>query len=269
MISRRSVFSVRLESVCRVLRSMVLLTGLLLLVASSLQGQDALFERGNSLYQEGNYESASEVYLQIVNAGYESSELFFNIGNTYFKRGDLGRSILFYERALRIKRGNDAARYNLNLAESLTADEIEPLAGFWPIKMIDWWVHLLPRTSLRWIVGVSYLLGMCAVLLVVVSGRRQLEMWGRRIAVAAGIVVLLFGTNLISLEFGIGQPTEAIVLVDEVSVQSAPSDDSALQVFTIHEGTKARIDQQSGEWAEIVLADGKVGWVKLEALEII
>ena len=66
-----------------------------------------------------------------------------------------------------------------------------------------------------------------------------------------------------------GAPIDAIVLDDEVSVQSAPSDDLALQVFTIHEGTKARIDQQSGDWAEIVLADGKVGWVRVELLEII
>jgi SH3-like domain-containing protein len=58
-------------------------------------------------------------------------------------------------------------------------------------------------------------------------------------------------------------------VAEEVSVQSAPSDDLALQVFTIHEGTKTRIDQQSGEWAEIVLADGKVGWVRVEVLEII
>ena len=82
-------------------------------------------------------------------------------------------------------------------------------------------------------------------------------------------MVLVVGISLVSLELGLGEPVEAIVLADEVSVQSAPSDDQALQVFTIHEGTKARIDQQSAEWAEIVLADGKVGWVKVEVLEII
>ena len=269
MIRRTTIYIGKLVSEVSIARSIFSLFAFLLLVVSTSFGQEALFERGNSLYQEGDYEAATQAYLQILDAGYESSDLFFNIGNSYFKRGDLGRSILFYERALRLNGRNDAARYNLDLAESLTADEIEPLPGFLPIKIVDWWVQLLPKLWLRWIVGLSYLLGMSAVLLAVISNRSQLVVWGKRFAVVAGIVVLVLGVNLLSIELGIGQPTEAIVLADEISVQSAPSDDSALQVFTIHEGTKARIDQQSGEWAEIVLADGKVGWVKLEALEII
>jgi len=237
--------------------------------AAPMIAQESFFEEGNRQYQSGEYEAALNSYLQIFESGFESGALHYNIGNCYFKQGDLGRSILFYERALALNPRDDDARANLELARSLTADEITPLPGFWVLRAANWWVHALSRSLLAAIVGLSYLIGTTALVLLILSRSRLLEMWGRGVAIVCGVLVLVFGVNLVSLELGIGESVEAIVLVDEVSVQSAPSDDTALQVFTIHEGTKTRVDQQSGEWAEIVLADGKVGWVRVEVLEII
>lgn len=231
--------------------------------------QESFFEEGNRQYQNGDYVAALESYLQIYESGFESGALHYNIGNCYFKRGDLGRSILFYERALALNPRDGDARANLDLARSLTADEITPLPGFWLLKVLKWWVHALSGSLLVAIVGLGYLVGMTALVVMMLSRSRVLEVWSRGVAIVSGILVLVFGVNLVSLELGLGEPIEAIVLAEEVSVQSAPSDDLALQVFTIHEGTKTRIDQQSGEWAEIVLADGKVGWVRVAVLEII
>ncbi|MFC1639251.1 tetratricopeptide repeat protein [Gemmatimonadota bacterium] len=231
--------------------------------------QGSFFEEGNRQYQSGDYDAALDSYLQIFESGFESGALHYNIGNCYFKQGDLGRSILFYERALVLDPRDDDARANLELARSLTADEITPLPGFWVLRVVDWWVHALSGSLLVAIVGFSYLVGTTALIAVILSRSRILEMWGRGVAIVSGVLVLVFGVNLVALELGLGEPIEAIVLAEEVSVQSAPSDDLALQVFTIHEGTKMRIDQQSGDWAEIVLADGKVGWVRVEVLEII
>ena len=237
--------------------------------AEPLAVQESFFEEGNRQYQNGDYVAALESYLQIYESGFESGALHYNIGNCYFKQGDLGPSILFYERALALNPRDGDARANLDLARSLTADEITPLPGFWLLKVLKWWVHALSGSLLVAIVGLGYLVGTTALVVMMLSRSRALEVWARGVAIVSGILVLVFGVNLVSLELGLGQPIEAIVLAEEVSVQSAPSDDLALQVFTIHEGTKTRIDQQSGEWAEIVLADGKVGWVRVEVLEII
>jgi tetratricopeptide (TPR) repeat protein len=250
-------------------RSVLLLQVATLLAGSRVAAQESFFEEGNRHYQNGNYEGALANYLQILEAGFESGAIYYNIGNSYFKLGDLGRSILFYERALAENPRDDDARANLELARSLTADEIVPLPGFWVLRVVDWWVHALPGAWLVAIIGLSYLVGMTALAVLLLSRNQTLETWGWRIVGFAGVLVLVFGINMVALELGLGAPVEAIVLADEVSVQSAPSDDQALQVFTIHEGTKARIDQQSDEWAEIVLADGKVGWVKVDVLEII
>ncbi len=231
--------------------------------------QQSFFEEANRQYQNGDYDSALNSYLQILESGFESGAIHYNVGNCYFKQGDLGRSILFYERALVLNSRDDDARANLELARSLTADEITPLPGFWFLKAVRWWLHALSGSLLIVIVGLSYLVGMTALVVMMLSRSRVFEVWGRGVAIVSGVLVLVLGVNLVTLELGWGEPVEAIVLADEVSVQSAPSDDLALQVFTIHEGTKTRIDQQSGEWAEIVLADGKVGWVRIEVLEII
>jgi tetratricopeptide (TPR) repeat protein len=248
----------------------------LLLVAVGLlaggggaSAQQAFFEEGNRRYQEGDYDGALERYLQIVDAGLESGPLYYNIGNAYFKQGELGRAILYYERALELAPRDDDARANLELARSLTADEITPLPGFWLIRAADWWVHAVPRTALAVIVTLAYLGGAAALVAYVLAQRARVRVWAVRATVVAGLLLATFGINLAVIEFGWGQPTEAIILADEVPVQSAPTDDQALEVFAIHEGTKVRIDQQSGDWAEIVLADGKVGWVQTEVLEII
>jgi hypothetical protein len=83
----------------------------------------------------------------------------------------------------------------------------------------------------------------------------------------SGVVVLVLGTNLFVRELGVGQPERAVILAAEVPVQAAPADTDDLTLFEIHEGTRVRIDRRAGEWAEIVLEDGKVGWVPAGVFE--
>jgi tetratricopeptide (TPR) repeat protein len=237
------------------------------LTAHSVTAQLASFEEGNQRYQDGDYAGALERYQDIMESGYESGELYYNIGNAYFKLGDLGRAIVNYERARRLMPGDGDVRANLELARSLTADEITPLPGFWLLRAVRWWVHAVPRSALVLIVALGYLGAGIALMVAILSRRPALTTWAVRTAAALGVLVLVFGINLAVIELGIGQSTDAVVLADEASVQSAPSDDRALQVFTIHEGTTVRVDQRSGDWWEIVLADGKVGWVRSDLLE--
>ena len=81
--------------------------------------------------------------------------------------------------------------------------------------------------------------------------------------------VLSLGLNLAIRELEIGQAEEAVVLEPQMDVMSAPVDDETLTIFTVHEGTKVRVDRHAEEWAEVVLEDGKVGWVRVDVLETI
>ena len=230
-------------------------------------GQSAFFDEGNQRYQAGDYEGALESYALIADSGFESGQLHYNIGNTYFKLGELGRAILYYERARRLLPGDDDVRANLALARSLTIDDILPLPGFWLFRLARWWLELVPATALAWLVGVAYVIAMTTAAFAVLRPSASVVVWCRRIAITSGAVTLIFGVNLTIRELGIGIADEAVVMAGEAAVHSAPSDDSALTIFAVHEGTTVRIDRQSAAWVEIVLEDGKVGWIRAVQLE--
>lgn len=238
-----------------------------LALSPAASAQQDFYDEGNRLYQAGDYTGALGWYERIVEAGFESSALYYNMGNAHFKLGALGPSVLYYERALRLDPGDPDVRANLELARSLAADEITPLPGFWVARVFEAWVTAIPRSLLRLIVGLGYVGTGAAVIVWVLGNTATLRRWGARTAVAAGGLVAVFGSSLFVVELGFLTPTEAVVMHPEVSVHSAPSDERSLEVFRIHEGTKVRIDEQSGDWAEIVLADGQVGWVDVEAIE--
>ncbi len=225
------------------------------------------FQAGNSLYQAGDHEGALEAWLGLYEDGFESGELHYNIGNAYFRLGELGRSILFYERARVALPRDESVRTNLELARSLTADQITPLPGFWVPRVVTWAVQLVPREWLIAILAVGYL-GLASILLYRLLSTAP-PVWTRHAAVAAAALTVVVGTNLLIREFGIGRAERGVILRTEAAVQSAPSDDPALRLFTIHEGAVVRIDRRSSDWLEIVLEDGKVGWIRAGDLETI
>lgn len=238
-------------------------------VPADLAGQQEIFQRGNLAYQEGDFQAAIEAYETVLSAGYDGAELRYNLGNAYFKASDLGRSILEWERALERSRGLEDAAANLALARTLTVDAVEPLPSFWLLAALSWWVDLLPRGWLLATVGGAWLLvtgGVAARVLTRGSGQRALASW---VAAGGAVVLVLFGSSLAVRELGIGRAERGVVLADAVQVRSAPSANDDLTVFEVHEGTTVRVDQRTGDWVEIVLADGKVGWVPADVMETI
>ncbi len=231
--------------------------------------QEEIVARGNQAYQAGEWAAAIEAYESVREAGFDGPGLQYNLGNAYFKAGELGRAILHWERAAALAPGDPDVRANLALARSLTADAIEPLPEFWLISLASWWVDLLPRGALVGAVAAGWL-ALCAGLVALVllraeRGRRP----ARWMAVGGALVVLVLGINLVVRELGVGRAERAVILAEAGEVRSAPAQDDDLTLFEIHEGTTVRLDQRAGEWAEVVLDDGKVGWVPVSALEII
>lgn len=231
------------------------------------RAQEDFYQRGNQLYQEGDFAGALEAYEAILDGGFESSDLYYNLGNAYFKTGSLGRSILSWERALRLRPNDPDVQANLELARSITSDEIEPLPRFWVLSALAWWVDLFPRRGLALTVGLAYLLGALGLCLRILSrgiGARKAGGW---MALGGGAGLLLFGATLLARNGVLGGADWGIILVEEVPVQSAPSGEDDLTLFHIHEGTKVRLDQTTESWSEIVLEDGRVGWVPSVAFE--
>lgn len=251
----------------RILVACVALAGVL--AVSPACAQDEIVARGNQAYQEGDWAGAIEAYRAVQDGGFNSAGLEYNLGNAYFKSGSLGPAILHWERALARAPSDADTQANLELARSLTVDAIEPLPTFWLFSVGAWWRDLLPRAALLVLVGAAWI-AVGAGSATWILGRSDLMRGlGRGSVMIGAVVVVIFGSTLFVRELGIGRAERGIVLVEAVAVRSAPARDDDLTLFEVHEGTRVRLDQRTGEWAEVVLDDGKVGWIPLEALEII
>ena len=235
----------------------------------ALVAQQEIVEHGNRSYREGDYAGAIDAYEAVLAAGFESADLHYNLGNAHFKADNLGLAILAWERVLvRDSRHADALA-NLELARSLTVDAIEPPPRFWLFAAASWWVHLFPRGVLILLTAGAWLTvagGTIAGLLARGGGARRL---GKRFALGGLAAMLLAGASLAARDLRIGRPERGVILAESIPVRSAPAEDDDLTLFEVHEGARVRIDERAGPWAEIVLDDGKVGWIPATALEAI
>ena len=249
--------------------TVAILAAVSLLVPVTARAQEALFDEGNRLYQEGDFSGAADRYTAVLEGGYESAALYYNLGNAHFRLGEVAEAVLNYERAARLDPGDENIRVNLALVNQMLQDRIEPLPRFWMLSVFDWWMALIPRGWLETAAAACYfVLGLAAVLMVLDRPRGWRALL-RTTTYAGAVGTVFLGSTLLVRETGLGQPEQAVVMAPEARVLSAPSDDGGLTVFTLHEGTRVRIDRRAGEWAEIVLVDGKVGWLRLALLEVI
>ncbi len=232
--------------------------------------QDASFAEGNRLYQAGDFAGAVAQYDSVLRGGFESSELFYNLGNAHYRTGDVARAVLNYERAARLDPAAEDIRANLEIVRRTLRDRIEPLPRFWLLTAVDWWMTLIPGGWLLIGAAACYLaMGAAVVAVVLLRGRGRLPAGLRATLHLGALGTVLLGGTLIARETGALEAERAIVMATETRVLSAPSEEGGLTVFTLHAGTAVRIDRRAGEWAEIVLADGKVGWLRLEVVEVI
>lgn len=229
----------------------------------------ALVAEGNRLYQDGDFEGAIGAYQGVLDSGLESGDLYFNLGNAWFRMGELGPAILAWERAARLLPGDADVRANLELARSRTVDDVTPQMTFWLFQLRDGWVHLLPRDLLLGIVGLAWLLTGGALVARVLSREPRRRKLATRTALGSGGILVLFGISLLVRETGLTRPDVAIVMADQVSVQSAPVADADQTLFTVHEGLRVTVERRAEAWAEVTLEDGRVGWLPLESIETV
>ena len=230
---------------------------------------DSLWNSANNAYVEGRWSDAVDGYDMISGMGLESAALYCNMADAYFKSGNISKAILNYERALKLDPSYEDARFNLELAESMIQDRIDPVPDFilkvWA-KDICWLMD-----SDAWAVTFLVLLALAlsmALLFVLAP-----SVAGRRTGFFTGIVFLLFA--IASLSFSIWQKNDymkadkAVVMRPVASVKSSPSTEAAQDLFVLHEGTKVEILDQVGSWSNIELADGRQGWIKTADIETI
>lgn len=229
---------------------------------------DAMWDAANTSYVNGDYRAAVEGYEAILGRGEHSAKLYYNLANAYFKEGETGRAILCYHRALRLAPGSDDVRYNLEVAAEMTKDRIESVPEFFLSTWMRSVRNILSPTvwAVVSLAALAAMLSLALLYLLASSiGRRKTGFYG----MLAALVVVIVATSFAAAgRREAVDRSEAVVMSSSVPVKSSP-DKSATDLFVLHEGTVLRITDRLDEWCEVVIADGKKGWVRARQIEVI
>lgn len=227
---------------------------------------DSVFVEGNRLYAEGRYSEAAALYQQVVDSGYVASELFFNLGNAYFKQNLIAHAILNYERALLLNPGNDDIRFNLEMANSFTLDKIDPLPE---IILVIWFkgiTSLLNASQWAWL-SLLFFAATLGLLLVFWFARSRFV---KRLCFSLAFfsLLLVFTTMLFASceKQKLTKREYAIVMQPVVAVKSSPGE-TGKDIFILHAGYKVKVTNSLGEWNEVRIANGSKGWLPKSAIE--
>lgn len=244
---------------------------IILLVGFSARAEtnQSLFQQGNQLYNQSEFLRALEAYQKIEATDYENGPLYFNMGNCYYKLGQISKAILYYERARRFIPRDEDLKTNLAIAQLSVVDKIVPDTDFILVQAYHTFLTFLPKNIQLIAVITFYLILMLGWIIVILSQRSMARFIGNRMVWIFGILFTIISTAYLLRILDEKNRVEAIIMADKVEVMSAPSESSGVELFGLHAGTKVRLDQSSGDWVEIILSDRKTGWVKQNVLETI
>lgn len=242
-------------------RSFSLFFILLSAVALAAQTPESIILKGNTEYSLGKYEMAVESYKQVVNKGYESADLFYNLGNAYFKNNELPLAILYYEKSLKLDPNSADTRYNLAIANSRITDKIEKIPELFFKRWWNGFWNLFAPDTLAILTLVFACTGLLLAGFYLVSRRQYL----RKTAFWSSVTLLFIAFLMLGISYQKKQHNkhyaEGIIFTPTVTVKSSP-DPSSIDLFVLHEGSKVVVQDSIGGWIEVKIANGSQGWIQ-------
>jgi tetratricopeptide (TPR) repeat protein len=231
------------------------------------QNDDA-FSKGNTLYNEGKFQEAITTYESILATKVHSTELYFNLANSYYKLNRIAPSIYYYEKALQLSPKDADIINNLSFAQNMTIDAIEkvPEVGFYRLVNVITNAFSFDTWSMF---SVTFAILFVILFLAYYFAYTTLK---KRVSFVSSFVVLFLA--MFSLFFAFQKQTmdkkdnPAIVFAQESDVKSEPNLRSE-SAFQLHEGTKIQvIDRYKDTWVKIQLDNGKTGWIPIEDIKL-
>ena len=246
-----------------------LLTIIVMLIAFLGNAQnEALFNRATETYNNGDYQKAIDFYSEILDNGEHSAELYFNLGNAYYKLNQIAPSIYNYERALLLSPNDKEIKNNLIYARNMTLDTIEVMPETGLSKIYNAITGIM--TFDQW--SYTAVLFMFLFVLLYIAFYYFKYATKKRIAFIGSIVSLFISVMAVVFafvqynDFTADQP--AIVFDSEVQIMAEPNKRSE-PIFILHEGTKVNVLDELNEWKKIKIVDGKSGWVTSESIKLL
>ena len=235
------------------------ITLIILLFVSSLSFSQSSSELASEAYREGDFGKCIQLYEQVIaqdlHEKRESAEIYYNLGNAYFRNGETAKAILNYERALLLEPGDSDIRHNLRFARTRLEDKIDVSDKFFLTN----WANIVISLF------VLFLISLSAYFFI-------RKIWVRKTGFYSAItfIVLMFVAN----NFAFSQKKKrinrntGIIMAASASIMTSP-DANSKELFRLHEGTKVKVKKSDANWVEIEIANCNVGWTSKENIETI
>lgn len=229
---------------------------------------DSLFDSANSLYEQGNYEPALEMYNAVILSGKESADLYYNMGNAAYRSNSIGHAILYYEKALKLEPAHEDAIHNLEFVSRYRLDAFEEVPVFFLGAWMKGFVLLFPEQTWSILALIFFTIILTGILVYLFSRYMVLKKAGFISSLVALVLFLITLVSAISRHRDIVNPDAGIILAPSVVVRSSPSE-SGTELFILHEGTKIKVNEEVSGWQNIKVIDGREGWIMAEDFESI
>jgi len=236
---------------------------------SAVKIENATKAQGDSAYIRNDFASAIQIYESLLNTKGEAAEIYYNLGNSYYKIGDMAKAILNYERALLLNPGDGDIRSNLEIARSKTVDKVDAVPQLFFVSWTNSLINCMGADAWAKCGIASFILFILGLYLFIFSKKVVLKKIGFIASITLLVIVVVSNIFASHQKDLLINRTNAIIMAPSVTIKSTPNE-SGTDLFIIHEGRKVSIkDNSMKEWKEIILEDGNVGWIKTADLEVI
>ncbi len=232
------------------------------------QNPQQVFDRANQLYQQNQYAEAQAEYEKLLQNGFGSAEVEYNLGNACYKSGQLAKAILHYERARKLAPGDEDLRHNLRLANLMITDKIEAAPRFFLVEAWNSLKAILSMEGLAWFGYGCYTVCLGAIALMLLARTYTIRKVSFLAALIGGSLCAVLFTIFLVKQSDLHRSDTAIVMVVASTLKNAP-DARSSDAFVLHAGVKIQILDRVGEWVKIRIADGNVAWIEQQAIEVI
>jgi tetratricopeptide (TPR) repeat protein len=227
-----------------------------------------ILKEAEKAYDSKKYQEAIELYEKLISEGYKSYQLYFNLGNAYYRNNDLGKAIYYYELARKAEPNDEDVRINLGIASAKTIDKIDSKENFFISAVKTNILSSFSTATWAWLTIIS-LFGAAVFFFLFVSSTHVLL---KRISFLLSCVLVIsfvftygLGYSAVKARY---ENKFAIILAKEIKIMNEPTAMAKVK-FTLHEGTKIRVVENNGDWLLIKLDNGNEGWVKINDVGII
>lgn len=223
----------------------------------------------DSAYIRNDFAAAVELYESILKNDGEAADIYYNLGNSYYKMDNIAKAVLNYERALLLNPGDRDIRFNLELARSKTVDKVTPSSEMFFVTWTQSLVNTMNEQEWARTGIIAFILTILTLSLFIFGKRIILKKVGFIAAICFFLITILANVFASEQKAELISHDNAIIMAPSVTVKSTPNE-SGTDLFILHEGRKVMIkDNTMKEWKEIRLEDGNVGWVPTSVIEII